>query len=102
MADGPLQSKRALPRAPTPPPFYRLDNNMRTEELKNEIRKLEVSEKLILIEEIWEDIAKSNEDLPLPEWQKKELDKRLAAYDRGEVKTKDYHEVHEALRTKYK
>jgi len=75
---------------------------MRTEELKNEIRKLEVSEKLILIEAIWEDIAKSNEDIPLPEWQKKELDKRLAAYDRGEVKTKDYHEVHEALRTKYK
>ena len=72
MTGGALQSRRTLPCAPTPPSFYRLDNNVRTE------------------------------DLPLPEWQKKELDKRLAAYDRGEVKTKDYHEVHEALRTKYK
>ncbi len=40
---------------------------MRTEELKSEIRKLGVSEKLILIEEVWDDIAKSNEELPLPE-----------------------------------
>lgn len=75
---------------------------MRTEELKSEIRKLEVSEKLVLIGEVWDDIAKSNQELPLPEWQKRELSKRLSAYDRGEIKTKDFHQVHEALRTKYK
>ena len=31
-------------------------SNMRAEELKNEIRKLEVSEILTLIEEVWDDI----------------------------------------------
>lgn len=75
---------------------------MRTEELKSAIGKLEVAEKLVLIEEIWDDIAKSNEELPLPEWQKRELSRRLSAYDQGETETKDFHQVHEALRTKYK
>lgn len=53
------------------------------------------------VQGLWGFIAKSNEELPLPEWQKRELSKRLAAYDRGEIKTKDFHQVHEALRTKY-
>ena len=75
---------------------------MRTEELRSAIDKLEVSEKLILIKEVWDDIAKSNEQLPLPEWQKKELTKRLSAYDQGETGTKDFHRVHDSLRIKYK
>ena len=75
---------------------------MRTEELKSEIRKLDISEKLTLVEEIWDDIARSSEKLPLPEWHKIELSKRLEAYDQGETETKDYHQVHDALRTKYK
>ena len=75
---------------------------MRTEELRSAIDKLEVSEKLILVEEVWDDIAKSNKQLPLPEWQKKELTKRLSAYDHGEIGTKDFHQVHDTLRTKYK
>ena len=66
---------------------------MRTEELRSEINKLEVSEKLILVEKVWDDIAKSNEQLPLPEWQKKELTRRLSAYDEGEIETRDLHGV---------
>ncbi len=75
---------------------------MRPEELKSAIRNLEVSEKLILVEEVWDDIAKSCGELPLPEWQKRELNKRLSAYDQGATETKDLHQVHDALRTKYK
>ncbi len=75
---------------------------MRPEELKSAIRNLEVSEKLILVEEVWDDIAKSSGELPLPEWQKRELNKRLSAYDQGATETKDLHQVHDALRTKYK
>ena len=75
---------------------------MRAEELKSEIRKLDVSEKLLLVEEVWDEIARSNEKLPLPEWQKKELDKRLEAYDRGEVETIEWHQVHEDLKNSYK
>jgi len=75
---------------------------MRAEELKSEIRKLDVSEKLLLVEEVWDEIARSNEKLPLPEWQKKELDKRLEAYDRGEVETVEWRQVHEDLNSSYK
>ncbi len=75
---------------------------MRTEELKTEIRKLDVTEKLLLVEEVWNEIASSNEALPLPEWQKKELDRRLNEYDQGEVEVTEWLQVHEALKNSYK
>ncbi len=75
---------------------------MRAEELKSEVRKLDVSEKLLLVEEVWNEIAKSNEELPLPEWQKKELDKRLKSYSQGEAQTTEWHRVHEDLKNSYK
>ncbi|GAA3917357.1 addiction module protein [Litoribacillus peritrichatus] len=75
---------------------------MRADELKREINKLTVADRLMLIEDVWDDIAKSNSEIPLPEWQKKELDKRLALYEAGEVKTTPLTDVHEALRNKYK
>jgi putative addiction module component (TIGR02574 family) len=75
---------------------------MRTEELKSEISKLDVTEKLLLVEEVWNEIASSNEALPLPEWQKKELDKRLNEYDQGEVDVIGWHQVHEDLKNKYR
>ena len=71
---------------------------MRTEELKSEISKLDVTEKLLLVEEVWNEIASSNEALPLPEWQKKELDKRLNEYDQGEVEVVEWLQVHEDLK----
>ncbi|WP_245561981.1 addiction module protein [Lamprocystis purpurea] len=44
---------------------------------------MSLSEKLLLVEDIWDSIAASSPDLPLPEWQKKELDKRYSDYQRG-------------------
>ncbi len=41
---------------------------MRPNEVIKEINKLELSEKLILVEDIWDSIAMSNSMLPLPEW----------------------------------
>jgi len=75
---------------------------MRPSEIAKEIDKLELSEKLMLVGNIWDDIAKQNAMLPLPEWQKAELDTRYAAYTRGEMKTHEFFSVHEQLRNKYK
>jgi putative addiction module component (TIGR02574 family) len=75
---------------------------MRSEKLKNEIRKLDVTDKLLLVEEVWNEIASSNEELPLPEWQKKELSKRLDAYDQGEIVPTAWQQVHEDLKNSYK
>ncbi len=49
---------------------------MKPQDLIAEIDKLELSEKLILVEDIWVSIAKANSKLPMPEWQKSELEKR--------------------------
>jgi len=46
------------------------------EEIREEINRLYLSEKLLLIADVWDSIAQSNNELPMPEWQKKELDLR--------------------------
>jgi putative addiction module component (TIGR02574 family) len=46
-----------------------------------EIRQLPITERLRLIEEIWDSLDSEKENLPLPEWHKAELDRRIAAYD---------------------
>jgi putative addiction module component (TIGR02574 family) len=75
---------------------------MRADELKKEINKLPIAEKLVLIEEVWDNIAASSSGIPLSEWQKQELDKRLTQYQAGKTETLPMNEVHDALRNKYK
>ena len=75
---------------------------MRPEEIKDEISRLELSEKLLLVEDIWDSIAASNSELPMPEWQKKELDRRYQEYKEGKLDLHDWKMVHEDLRDKYK
>ena len=36
------------------------------------------SEKLQLVEDLWDDLAATPSDVPVPEWQKEELDRRKA------------------------
>ncbi len=75
---------------------------MRPEEIKEEINKLDLSEKLLLVEDIWDSIAQSNSVLPMPEWQKAELDRRYREYKEGKLELHDWSSVHENLRNKYK
>lgn len=44
------------------------------------IDQLSVDERLALVEEIWDSIAATPEQVPLTEAQKQEIDRRLAAY----------------------
>jgi len=64
------------------------------------IDKLALSENLILVEDIWDSIARSNSVLPLHEWQKAELDKRYKAYKNGKLTLHEWKDVHEELREK--
>lgn len=75
---------------------------MKAHELIKEIDNLCLSEKLILVEDIWDSIARNNNQLPMPEWQKVELDKRYSDYKNGKLKLHDWEGVHEGLRNKYK
>ena len=75
---------------------------MRADDIRDEFKKLELNEKLVLIEALWDDIAASNDSIPLQEWQRQELDKRLDAYHQGKLKQFDTDMIHESLRNKYK
>jgi len=59
---------------------------MKPNEIIKEIDNLCLSEKLILVEDIWDSIARNNAELPLPEWQKSELDKRYSDHKNGKYK----------------
>jgi putative addiction module component (TIGR02574 family) len=73
-------------------------NAMEQNALRQEIDKLPLSEKILLVEDIWDSVARDNRDLPLPEWQKQELDKRYTDYREGRTTLHDWQEVHESLR----
>ena len=44
------------------------------------ILRLDVSERIQLVEDVWDSVAAVPKAIPLTEKQKKELDRRLAAY----------------------
>lgn len=75
---------------------------MRPEQIKAEINQLEFSEKLTLVEEIWDSIAQSNNELTLKQWQKQELDNRYKDYKEGKLVMHDWKDVHEGLRVNLK
>ncbi len=73
---------------------------MRPEEIKKEINKLDLSEKLLLVEDVQDSIAQCNSVLPMPEWQKAELDRRYREYKEGKLELHDCSSVHEKIRNK--
>ena len=75
---------------------------MRPDEIKKEISELGLSEKLLLVEDIWDSIAADNSEIPMPLWQKTELDKRYKEYKEGKLGLHNWEEVHKDLREKYK
>ena len=50
-------------------------------ELVAEILALPVAERMRLVEAIWDSISAVPEALPLTQWQKEELDRRLAEFE---------------------
>ncbi len=47
--------------------------------LRSELNNMSVAEKLELLEALWDSIAASPDELPVPDWQKGELATRKAA-----------------------
>ena len=75
---------------------------MRPEQIKEEITRLGLSEKLLLVEDIWDSIAARNSETPMPMWQKLELDRRYIEYKEGKLELHDWEDVHKGLRKKHK
>jgi putative addiction module component (TIGR02574 family) len=48
-----------------------------------ELETLPVPERVQLVEDLWDSIARSNAEMPIPQWQKDELDRRKTNYLRN-------------------
>ncbi len=72
------------------------------EEIKKEIKRLNQSERLLIVADTWNLIATDNKDIPMYDWQKKELDKRYDEYKQGKLELHDWKAVHNELREQYK
>ncbi|NLV42897.1 MAG: addiction module protein [Candidatus Hydrogenedentes bacterium] len=48
-----------------------------------ELEKLSVAERLQLVEDLWDSIARSNTEVPIPQWQKDELARRKEIFLRN-------------------
>ncbi len=75
---------------------------MNPDKLREHISQLPLAERLLLVEDIWNSIAASNQDIPMADWQKTELDKRYQEYKNDELQLLDGEGVHEKLREKYR
>lgn len=66
-------------------------------DISKEVAQLEMSEKLLLVEKIWDSIALNNAELPISNQQKQELDQRYVSYQTAKESLEDYQTVHAQL-----
>ena len=64
-----------------------------------EIHQLPLSEKLQIMEAIWDDLRAQAEALPVPDWHKELLDSRLKAVAEGREEVLDWEDAKRSLRT---
>lgn len=67
-------------------------------ELVTEILALPVAERVRLVEAIWDSISAVPEALPLTDWQKQELDRRLAEFEANPEEGSTLEEVFARIR----
>jgi putative addiction module component (TIGR02574 family) len=62
------------------------------------LEKLPLAERIQLVEDLWDSIAQtSREDLPIPEWQKAELERRRQEYLRNPELAKPWSEIKRSI-----
>ena len=65
--------------------------------LKVEISQLSVAERIQLAEDLWESILERQDELPLTDAQKQELDRRLENYQQDPTSGSTWQEVKQRL-----
>jgi len=58
-----------------------------------DISRLTPAERILLVQELWDSLAPSQESQPLTPAQQQEMERRLAAADRGEITYSSWGEV---------
>ena len=60
-------------------------------------KEMSPSEKLLLLEELWDDLAESPADIPVLDWQRQELELRYHEYLQNPTEGSPWTEVRERL-----
>ncbi len=66
------------------------------------LNKMSVSEKLHVINQIWESLEPDSEKVPSPEWHKNILSNRIEKVKNGTAKFKSFDIVKQELQSKFK
>lgn len=66
-----------------------------------ELRKLPRTEKLKIIETLWDDLAADEESFPSPAWHEEELRKTEAELAAGRIEVLDWQEAKRELRKRF-
>lgn len=66
----------------------------------SQVFELSLSEKLQLLEDLWDSIAQAPEQIPVLDWQKEELAKRKAAYLQNPDSGSSWKAVKERIRNR--
>lgn len=67
------------------------------ETMLKDILQLSVAERILLVEAIWDTLPEEAE-IAFTEAQKKEIDRRLDLYEKGETKTYSWEEVKQSVK----
>ncbi|WP_427551539.1 addiction module protein [Methylomonas sp. MS20] len=67
-----------------------------------ELRQLPATEKLKLIEALWDDLLDNENDVPALPWHQEELQRTEVAYAAGDVEAVDWRQAKKALRSRFK
>ena len=64
--------------------------------------EMTTTEKLVVINQIWDDLMRNPNDVPSPEWHKEVLSARAGRVKSGEAHFKDFESVKSELRLEFK
>ena len=66
------------------------------------LNEMTTTEKLVMINQIWDDLMRNPNDVPSPEWHGEVLSARAGRVRSGEAKFKDFESVKSELRSEFK
>jgi len=70
-------------------------------EAASSVFDLSPAEKLQLVEDLWDDLAATPDDVPVHDWQKEELDRRKANLMANPASAVDWEEAKRRIRARY-
>ncbi len=62
-----------------------------------ELEMLPITERVQLVEDLWDSIARSNAEVPIPQWQKDELNRRKQNYLRNTNSGRTWDQVKQSI-----